>query len=285
VIDRRDVLGTLASATVGLSLPVGLTWPTAKRIERIGIQLYTVRGLMQEDFDGTLAHVAEAGYREVEFAGYFGRTPAQVRDVLKRVGLTAPSTHVSFDALSKDWDATLDTARQIGHEYVVCAYIAEEQRRTLDAWRQIAEQFNAAGKAAHAAGLQFAYHNHNFEFARLEDHTPYDVLLEATDPALVKLELDLFWITFAGADPLGYFARFPGRFPMVHVKDMRTKPTPDVSAEDVMADVGQGSIDWKKIFSHSEQAGIRHYFVEHDSPPHPLDDIRASCAYLKQLTF
>jgi len=285
VIDRREFVGTLASATVGLALPGVVTWNSAKRIERIGIQLYTVRGLMEKDFDATLAHVAEIGYREVEFAGYFGRTPTQVRDVLKRVGLAAPATHSPLDILSKEPDATFDVARQIGHEYVVCPWIPEEQRRTLDDWHRIAEQLNAAGTAARTAGIQLAYHNHNFEFAPVEGQRPYDVLLGATDPTLVKLELDLFWITFAGADPLAYFARYPGRFPLVHVKDMRPKPTPDVTAEKVMADVGKGSIDWKSLFGHEEQAGIQHYFVEHDSPPQPLDDIRTSYAYLKQLTF
>jgi len=285
VIDRREFVGTLAGAAVGLAWPVGVTWKTAKRIERIGIQLYTVRGLMQKDFDATLAHVAEIGYREVEFAGYYGRTPAQVRDILKQLGLTAPATHIPLESLSKEPDATLDMARQVGHEYVVCPWIPEEQRHTLDDWRRIADQLNAAGAAAQKAGLQLAYHNHNFEFAPVDGQTPYDLLLKATDPTLVKLELDLFWITFAGADPLAYFAQYPGRFPLVHVKDMRTKPTPDATAEQVMADVGKGSIDWKGIFGHEAQAGIQHFFVEHDSPPEPLDDIRASFTYLKQLTF
>ena len=164
-------------------------------------------------------------------------------------------------------------------------FIPEEQRKTVDDWHRIAERFNQAGKAAQAAGIQFVYHNHNFEFAPLGDQLPYDLLLASTDPALVQLEMDLFWITFAGANPLDYFSRFPGRFPLVHVKDMLPKPTPDATPQRVMADVGKGSIDWKRIFSHAGQAGIRHYFVEYDWPPDALEDIRTSYAYLKQLTF
>lgn len=285
MIARRDFLVTLAGATAGLALPAGVALGASKRIDKIGLQLYTVRKLMQQDFEGTLARVAEVGYREVEFAGYFGRTPAQVQDALRGVGLTAPSTHVGFDTLGEDWDATLHTAKLIGHDYIVCAWVPEEQRRTLDDWHRIADRFNRAGTAARAVGIQFAYHNHNFEFAKLGDRLPYDVLLEATDPSLVQLELDLFWITFAGSNPLDYFARYPGRFPMVHVKDMRPKPTPDVDAMKVMTDVGSGSIDWKRLFGQGAKAGIRHYFVEQDQPAEPLDSIRASYAYLKQLTF
>jgi sugar phosphate isomerase/epimerase len=285
MIDRRVFLGALAGATAGLVLPRAVLGASADRIERIGLQLYTLRDLMKQDFDGTLAHVAEIGYREVEFAGYFDRTPAQVQDVLRRTGLAAPSAHVSYDALGDGWDATLHTARLIGHEYLVCAWIPEEQRRSLDDWHRVADRLNQAGTAAHAVGIQFAYHNHNFEFAPLDGRTPYDVLLAATDPQLVRLEMDLFWITYAGADPLAYFARYPGRFPLVHVKDMLPKPTPDVAPEGVMTDVGKGSIDWKRIFSHAGQAGIRHYFVEYDWPKAPLEDIRTSYTYLKQLTF
>lgn len=290
-MDRRTFVGALTAAVAlpgrGIlsgSSPFGrLMLPG--HIDRIGLQLYTVRDLMEKDFDATVASVAKVGYQEVEFAGYFGRTPEQVRDVLTRNGLTAPSTHVGFDTLGEGWEATLHTARLIGHEYIVCAFVPEEQRRTMDDWHRIADRFNQAGKAARAAGLQFAYHNHNFEFAPLDGRLPYDVLLESTDPSLVQLEMDLFWITFAGGNPLDYFSRYPGRFSLVHVKDMLAKPTPDVPPERVMADVGKGTIDWKRIFSQAGQAGIKHYFVEHDHPPKPLEDIGVSYTYLKHLTF
>jgi sugar phosphate isomerase/epimerase len=285
MIDRRSFLGTLAGATAGLAWPAGMSLAAAAHIERIGVQLYTVRSILPGDFEGTLARIAEIGYREVEFAGYFGRTPAQVRDALKRAGLRAPAAHVSFEALEEGWDATLHTARLVGHEYLVCAWIPEERRQTLDDWHRVADRLDQAAVAAHAAGIQFAYHNHNFEFMPMAGRLHYDVLLEATDPALLKLELDLFWITFAGGDPLDYFARYPGRFPLVHVKDMLAKPAPDAAAGDVMTAVGKGTIDWRRIFGHAGQAGIKHYFVEHDNPPVPLDSLRASYAYLKQLTF
>ena len=275
----------IAGATAGLAWPAGMPPASAKRIERIGVQLYTVRSLLPGDFDGTLARIAEIGYREVEFAGYFGRTPLQVREALQRAGLTAPSAHVPYEAIEEGWDATLHTARLIGHEYLVCAWIPEERRRTLDDWHQVAARLDQAATAARTAGIQLAYHNHSYEFVPVAGRLPYDVLLEATDSALLQLELDVFWITFGGGDPLDYFARYPGRFPLVHVKDMQRKPTPDVAPERVMTDVGKGTIDWKRVFRHAGQAGIKHYFVEHDEPPVPLQSLRASYTYLKQLTF
>jgi sugar phosphate isomerase/epimerase len=287
-MDRRDFLGSLAAAGV---LPRFSTRSLDSlfrtRIGKVGIQLYTVRDLMKQDFEGTLAHVAQIGYREVEFAGYFDHTPEQVRAILGKNGLESPSCHVGYDNTADDkWHATLETVKAVGHQYVVCAWIPEESRKTADDWKRTCDRFNKAGLAAQAAGVQFAYHNHSFEFEPLADKSlPYDLLLAGTDPKLVQLEVDLFWITFGGADPVAYFMKYPGRYPMVHVKDMKTKPTPDAKPEQVMADVGQGSINWKAIFAHAGHAGIQHYFVEHDQPPQPLADIKTSFDYLNGLDF
>src|SRR5712692_1919448 len=287
-MERRDFLGSLAAATVLPRLSFASLDPLFRaRIAKVGIQLYTVRDLMKADFEGTLAKVAQIGYREVEFAGYFDHTPEQVRAVLDKNGLASPSCHVGYgDATGPGWSATLEKAKAVGHQYVVCAWIDEQARKSADDWKRICDQFNTAGTAAQAAGLQFAYHNHSFEFVPLADgRKPYDVLLANTDPKLVQLEVDLFWITFGGADPVAYFMQYQGRFPMVHVKDMIKKPTPAATPEQVMVDVGKGSIDWKGIFAHSSHAGIQHYFVEHDQPPQPLADIKVSFDYLNGLEF
>ena len=288
-MERRDFLGSLAAATVLPRFSIASLDPLFRaKIAKVGIQLYTVRDLMKADFEGTLAKVAQIGYREVEFAGYFDHTPQQVRAVLDKNGLAAPSCHVGYDNTAEDkWAATLDTVKAVGHQYVVCAWIPEESRgKTADDWKRVCDRFNKAGQAAQAAGVQFAYHNHNFEFAPLAGgQVPYDVLLAGTDSKLVQLEVDLFWITFAGADPVSYFMKYQGRFPMVHVKDMIKKPAPDVTPDKVMVDVGKGSIDWKAIFMHSGHAGIQHYFVEYDQPPQPLADIKTSFDYLNTLEF
>jgi sugar phosphate isomerase/epimerase len=285
-MDRRTFLGALAAAAAipGAASHRSPLPASPSRLDRIGLQLYTVRDLLKKDFDGTLAGVAKIGFKEVEFAGYFDHTPQQVRAALQRNGLDAPAAHVGYEATEDGWDAVLHTARLIGHRYVVCAWIPEEVRRTAEDWKRVAQRFNRAGAACRAAGLQLAFHNHSYEFVPLPDgRIPYDLLLAQTDPALVQLELDLFWITFGGGDPLAYFTRYPGRFPLVHVKDMKPKAAADVAADRVMTEVGQGSIDWKRIFARARSAGIEHYFVEHDQPADPLASIRASFDYLRAL--
>ena len=273
--DRRSFMKTMGSVALAACLPRPTTHA---RISKIGLQLYTVRDLMKQNVETTLAGVAAAGYAEVEFAGYFDKSPADIRAMLDRHGLVAPSVHTGSIA-PDDWAKALDAAHVVGHQYIVVPWIPEERRKTLDDWKRVAADFNRAAAAAQAAGIQFAYHNHDFEFPLVEGKIPYDVLLAETDPKLVQLEIDLYWITKGGQDPLAYFARWPGRVPLVHVKDSLGPP------DHKMVDVGAGKIDWKRIFARSGQAGIKHYFVEHDQPANPLASIKASCDYLRRLEF
>jgi sugar phosphate isomerase/epimerase len=275
-MNRRTFLGTIAATAL---FPRDFTFAAeTHQIKAVGAQLYTVRSAMKEDFDGTLAKVAAIGYREVEFAGYFDRDPKSVKASLDRVGLAAPSGHFAYSLLSEKWPATLESAKIIGHEYVICPSIDEKLRQQATAWHRAAEVFNRAGEAARSAGLQFGYHNHWWEFQPVEGKLPYDILLNETDPNLVKMEMDLFWIIKGGADPLIYFQRYPGRFVLVHVKG-RDK------SGNMAAVSADNSIDWKSIFAHSEQAGIQHYFVEHDNPSSPFDSLRTSFHYLEGLRF
>ena len=275
--DRRRFLATLGAVTLG-AVTLGAAGFGAPRAARIGLQLYTVRDALGRDFDRTLARVAEIGYQEVEFAGYFGRGPAQVRAALARTGLAAPSAHVPLGSES-EWAATLDMAREMGHQYVVLAWLPPEQRRTLDDYRRLAERLNRAGEAATAAGLRFAYHNHDFELTPLGGSVPYDLLLAGTDASHVAFEMDVYWVVKAGGDPLAYLARHPGRFAMLHAKDATAAP------ERRMADVGSGTIDFRTILARGAQSGVRHVFVEHDQPAEPLASARASFAYLAALHF
>ena len=164
---------------------------------------------------------------------------------------------------------------------MVIAWTPQEDRRTLDDWKRVAGKFNRAGRAAREAGLTFAYHNHEFEFKALgQGPIPFDLLLAETDPELVKIEMDLYWITLGGEEPFRYFQKYPGRFPMVHVKDLKKG-----GERPQMVDVGQGDIDFKAIFARREAAGIRHFFVEHDEPAESLVSIENSYRYLKSLEF
>ena len=277
-MERREFLGTAGAVALGAMLPPACRTAHGAKLDKIGIQLYTVRDQMKADFEGTLARIAQIGYKEVEFAGYFDRTPADVRAILDRNGLSAPSTHLMSDN-TEGWKKAIDLAKSVGHDYLVAPWIPEEKRKTLDDWKKIGAMFNQVGQMAKDAGIQFAYHNHDFEFPKVDGQVPYDLLLQSTDPTLVQLEIDLYWITKAGQDPLAYFSRWPGRVPLVHVKDAMAGP------ERKMVDVGQGSIDWKRIFAKRDQAGIKHFFVEHDQPPQPFDDVATSFTYLKNLEF
>jgi sugar phosphate isomerase/epimerase len=291
-VNRRTFLETATTVTAATLLTHGIGWAAEEhRIEKIGLQLYTVRDQMKADFDGTLAKVAGIGYKEVEFAGYFGRTPEQVRAAIDKNGLTSPSCHVDYNLLAPDkWPEQIDSAKIIGQSYIVNPWIPEELRKTDDDWKRAADTFNRAGAESKKAGIQFAYHNHWFEFLPVNGVRPYDRLLELCDKDLVKMELDLCWITVGGGDPLKYFSEYPGRFPLVHVKDMKKLPPVTASGtQDFgsslkdMTEVGSGIIDWKRVFAKSNEAGIKHYIVEHDRPAQPFESITISYNYLNKL--
>ncbi|HEX7070760.1 MAG TPA: sugar phosphate isomerase/epimerase [Rhodothermales bacterium] len=251
--------------------------PNALLAGPIGVQLYTLRSLMRDDFDGVLAKVAEIGFKEVEFAGYYDRQPAALRAQLDGLGLRAPSSHIPLTTIESDLAGTIETAKTLGHEYIICPFLDNQQRQGgVARYQALAETFNRAGETCKAAGIRFGYHNHDFEFAKDGDRVLFDVLLDETDPELVTIELDLYWIVQAGADPLTYFERYPGRFELFHVKDR--------AAEGGMRPVGQGTIDFAGIFAADERAGTRHYFVEHDNPEDPLASITASFRHLKGMT-
>lgn len=280
----QHLAGLIGVGAASISLPVRRASAAAARGEsstrhrlgRIGIQIYTVRSLMPRDPDGTLASLAAIGYAEVELAGLYGMQPAVMRQMLDRHGLTAVSGHLQLAEMRRDWPRALDDAATLGQRYIVCSWI-DPSERSADDFRRIADELNALATRARQHGIQFAYHNHTYEFTPVAGVVPYEILLTRCDPQLVQMEIDLMWMIKGGGDPVAYFDRYPGRFPMVHVKDM--------TKGGAMVDVGQGSIDFRRIFAQSDRAGIKHYFVEHDDPPHPVADARTCYDYLRALTF
>ena len=285
VQNRRSFLATLGIAAIGCATErtsdaanvIKAATSGPRKLDRIGLQLYTVRDEAARDLPATLERIAGIGYRDVEFAGYHGHTPAQIRDLLTRNNLRAPSAHVPIATLRGDWKKALDEAKLIGHEFVTIPWLDNAGRMTADDWKRIAAEFNRGAAEAKTAGLRFAYHNHDFEFRRTGDVVPFDVLLSETDPALVTFEMDIYWLVKAGHDPLDYFTRFPNRFPMVHAKDSAGPP------EHVMVDVGAGTIDFRTVLGQGMKAGVIHVFVEHDRPADAFGSIASSYRHLSQL--
>jgi sugar phosphate isomerase/epimerase len=288
---RRTFVKSAALLSAGVLVSPALFAAPAKYI---GLQLYTVRDAMQQDPAGTLARVAKLGYNSVEGATYtgtqkfYGLAPAAFAQLLRQCGLIMPSSHYllgeqqnngqpTAGTILHGWDQAVDDAARVGIKYMTCAYLMESERGGLDHYKLLAERLNKAGERCRKAGIQLCYHNHDFEFAAQDGKLPYDVLLSQTDPALVQMELDLYWATRAGHDPVTLFKAHPGRFPLWHVKDM------DKTAQRDFTEVGHGSIDFKRIFAQAKLAGLKYFFVEQDkTPASPFDSIQQSIDYLKR---
>ncbi len=274
-ISRRSFLRGAAIVAAGAS-PIGHSLAQGRTVQNVGLQLYTLRNEMAQDFEGTLARVAQLGYREMEFAGYFDKSPAQVRATLDRNGLTSPAAHIQLNAVRENLEAEIESAQIIGQRYIVVPSLPGNERSIAD-YQRHAETLNRAGEAARSAGIKMGYHNHSFEFEVTDGRIPYDILLEETEASLVDMELDLFWIRNAGVDQTPYFSKYPGRFTMLHVKDM--------NSAGAMVDVGSGEIDFAEIFSHQATAGFRHFFVEHDNPGDGIASVSRSISTLHNLVY
>jgi len=255
-IDRRRFM-KLSSTILGASLLPGSLAFAADKPSAVGLQLYTLRDMMAVSVPATLKLVSAVGYKEVETAGYFEHSPQEFRKMLDGEGLTSPSAHIRLDLFDNSLNQVIDTAKEVGHEYVVIPYLTVEQRGSgIDVYKKLAENCNVYGEACKKAGLKLAYHNHDFEFEMRDGQLPYDVLLQDVDPDLMAMEMDLYWMAKAKQDPLAYFKRHPGRFKLWHVKDM--------DKQGAFADVGMGVIDFPTIFSHAKQSGVEHKVVERD---------------------
>ena len=281
LVSRRGFLGVAAAGVAAAIIPKSAESlvPSPESLfspQPIGLQLYTLRDLMQKDVKYTLQQVAGVGYREVEFAGLFDKSAKTVAKWLGENKLTSPSSHIPLDRLKNSLQAVVDECQTLGNGIIVCPWIDESMRKSADDWRRIGADFNKIADQLQRTGLRFAYHNHDFEFKKLASgEMGYDILLKECDPKLVKMEMDLYWITKGGQDPLAYFAKWPGRFPLVHVKDM--------SGSGEITNVGKGTIDWNRIFAKRREAGVEHFYVERDNPTSPIEDIKVSYDYLSRL--
>ncbi|HEU5173412.1 MAG TPA: sugar phosphate isomerase/epimerase [Gemmatimonadaceae bacterium] len=284
MIDRRSFFWLAGAGLLTRRLSACTAAPSpstsgspARALERIGLQLYTVRSEMQKSVPQTLARVAAIGFREVEFAGYFNHSPAELRKLLDEHGLSAPSTHVSLGRTPDEWQRALADAAALGSTYATVPWLDAAVLRTVADWERMGARFNAAAAAAKSMGLRFAYHNHDFEMRSIEGRVPLEILLASTDPALVDFEMDIYWVVKGGGDPLSLIARYPGRFVLAHAKDATAAP------EHRMVDVGAGTIDFARVLGAGMKAGMRFVFVEHDRPADPFASVTASYRTLSQL--
>ncbi len=289
---RRKFLRDTSLLSAAMLLPQIPAWARKLAPYDIGLQLYTVRNMLEKDVSGTLARVASLGYRQVELygymnGGYFGLAAKEIKSILIRNNLRAPSGHYKYGLIDdfqgtirNGWEKAIEDAKMMGHEYMTIGWLHPEERNSIDRYKKLSEWLNMAGQQCQAAGIQLCYHNHDFEFQELEGALPYDILLENTEPGLLKMELDMYWIVKAGYDPLAYFDKHPGRFPLWHIKDMEKSP------ERFFAEVGYGSIDFASIFAQKKKAGMKRYFVEQDeSRRNMFESIQMSREYLLKMEF
>jgi sugar phosphate isomerase/epimerase len=250
--------------------------PEAQSAKTYGAQLYTVRTDMERDFESSLCRIAQIGYREVEFAGLYGRDPNDVRALLQRYKLKAVASHADWRQLRDDPQRAIRDAKSLGAKYLVFAWLPPEERQTLVQWRWWVEFLNNVGAIAADEGIALLYHAHDFEYRPIDGTRPIDLLQEQLDPRFVNFEMDVYWTVKGGGDPVALLRQYPGRFPLAHVKDMQ-KDNPG------MADVGDGRIDFAAIFKAAGAGDFLHKFVERDQASEPFETLRRSLKYLKSI--
>ncbi len=256
--------------------------------EHLGLQLYSLRDTTKVSTTKTLDLAVEFGFTEVETAGTGSLSVADFAKELHARKLTAVAAHIGYEAMQKNADQTLADAKALGVKYVVVPSLPRAKTGfTVDDARRVAGEFNTWARAAKAQGLQFGYHPHGFEFVATADGTtPFDVLVKETDPELVVFEMDVFWVVHAGQDPVKFLQKYPTRWRLMHVKDMRKGAVTGLSTgsappTDKVA-VGDGQIDWHAVLGTAEKVGVKHYFIE-DEGVQPLKEIPASVKYVKGL--
>jgi sugar phosphate isomerase/epimerase len=298
---RRDFLKTGSAAILGGSAFMQGSPLQARTLNvPLGLQLYSVRDQLPNDYDGTLRKIGALGYREVESAGYFNHSADEVKQSMSEAGLHLVSAHYSSDVLHQQLDQAIQFSKDVGVSYIICSYpgfkdpsrlrsIPAHERSnafTLADWRWNAEQFNTIGEKVSEANLKFGYHNHTMEFHVTEGVVPYVELLRLTDPAKVTMEMDCGWVVVGGGNPIEYLQKYPKRISMLHVKDFKgITPTSSLSNEPTIVELGQGTIDYGPILEEAAKAGVvKHCFVEQEgyNVP-PMEGLKIDADYMRKL--
>lgn len=257
----KDTGGIGAAALIFPSLlragKIGMTAHSAKS-KGVGIQLYSVRKEMMVDAAGTLKRLGQIGYQEIESAqsekgNYYGLAPKEIKKMLNDQGMRLRSGHTHID---KNWQKSIDDAAEARQDYIICS-VLPSRGQTVENYEESADLFSKAGEECRKSGIRFGYHNHDSEFETVNGRVLYDILLDRTDPQLVHMEMDLGWVIAAGKDPLAYFDKYPGRFPLWHLKDMD-------KTERRSTEFGKGKVDLLKLLKNAKKSGMKHYFVEQE---------------------
>ena len=288
-INRRDFLRTgLAASASLMAVGSGLDLYADPYGIPVGLQLYTVRQQLDKDFAGTLHKVAAIGYKEVQISGFHNQPIPHIKQLLDADGLKTSAGHFGYDALKSNLSQVTDQAHTLGMSYVVLSSVPDSYRGSIDGYKRAADFFNKTGEGCRKAGFHFGYHNHNRDFEKFGNVIAFDLMLQNTDPASVCFEMDCFWVERAGYDPVAYMNKYPGRFPVLHIKDERKHYPPTVSGHtpsEAFAPVGKGIIDWKRIFKAARRGGLKRYYVEQDQTELPVfEAIKFSYDYLHKLT-
>lgn len=319
---RRNDFINRCSAAAALTI-LGFEYVTAREItkktlDKIGIGLFSLPSLLENNFEGGIAMLAEMGYSELELygpydfsnqsakdrwnaitpmlgfsgSGFYGRSADEVQSVFKDYGMSVPSIHTDLDTMQTNIEAFAKAAEVLGFEYITLPAIPDEHRKTMDDYKKMADIFNLIGENAKKVGLKFAYHNHGYGLGEVDGAVPFQVMMDATEPELVFLEMDVFWTTAGRANPVEYLKKYSGRYHMMHVKDMNPIAFFAGDGSDApqwielfpkMTSAGDGEIDLETIVRTGKAHGVKHFFVEQDRVLQPEIALKRSFDYLKSI--
>jgi sugar phosphate isomerase/epimerase len=320
MLNRREFIKSSIASTAGTMFTFSSKAAIFDNstISNIGLQLWSIAKTLEKDFTGSLQMLSQIGYKELELfgpfpfstekdkaswtsvssmvgfsqSGYFNHSPKQLKDILDSKGLRTPAMHVGLDTLRHKLGETAEAAHILGQQYAGIAAIPEEDRRTLDDYKRIADEFNVIGEKSKALDLRFYYHNHGYGLKEMEGKVPFDLILERTDPTLVYLEMDIFWTTAGGADPIKYLDKNAGRYKLMHVKDMKKQvrfagdggnPKQWIELFPHITDAGSGVLDLKDILSHAKKSGVEHFILENDVITNPKESLEKGFKYTTSL--
>lgn len=317
-MNRRNFLFQSTLLVCAMATNTTHLFPAASGLKKIGIQLFSLPKLLDEDFRSAIEMLARIGYREIEMygpfpfsspsaqqrwdsitpslgfsgSGYFGHSASEVKAILDENNMTVPAIHTDLETLQTRMDQLGEAGEELGFTYAGLPSIPVEKRQNLDDYKRMADTFNKIGQNALRAGLKFSYHNHGYGLAEMEGQIPLNVILDHTDPSLVFLEMDVYWTTAGGADPVQYLETYPKRYRLMHLKDMKEKvrfsgdggdPEQWIELFPYMTTAGNGILDLKTIIRKARNAGIKHFFVEQDMVANPETALKQSFDYLKTL--